>query len=217
MKEVFEAIIFDMDGVIIDSEPRHEKAFRDVFQAMGYGETHGIDFPFYYGRSDRALWVDFVDKHKPPYSLDYLLDWKERVFLEMIRAEEPIFETLPDLAARLAKRYRLAVASGSNHAVIDAVLAMKDLRRFFPVVVSVQDVSRGKPAPDVFLRAAHQLGVQPDKCCVIEDAAAGVEAALAAGMKVIGICNSLPPEQLARATWVVHYYEQIDQLLLPQP
>ncbi len=211
------AIIFDMDGVIVDSEPRHERAFLEVFEQMGYGQTHGMDFPQYYGRSDRALWIDFIAKHQPPWSLDELAEWKQRRFLEIIRQEQPIFTGLPELIEKLSARYRLAVASGSFHPVIDEVLNMKNLRRFFPVVVSVQDVPKGKPAPDVFLRAAELLGVEASRCWVIEDAAAGVEAALAAGMRVIGITNSLSAEKLARATRVVQSYEEIERLLLPGP
>jgi HAD superfamily hydrolase (TIGR01509 family) len=208
------AVIFDMDGVIVDSEPRHERAFREVFHEMGYGETHGMDFTAYYGRSDRALWLDFVSKHQPAQPLEELVAWKQGRFLEILRRDEPIFAALPELLAKLARRYRLAVASGSYHPVIDEVLAMKNLRRFFPVVVSVQDVGRGKPAPDVFLRTAELLGVPPAECCVIEDAQAGVEAALAAGMEVIAITNTLPADRLARATHVVDNYHQIEELLL---
>jgi HAD superfamily hydrolase (TIGR01549 family) len=211
----FEAIIFDMDGVIVDSEPRHERAFREVFQEIGYGETHGIEFAEYYGRSDRALWVDFIEKHKPAHTLEQLSEWKQRRFLEMIRLEQPIFADLPDLVQRLALQYRLGLASGSFHPVIDVVLSMKGLRQYFPVVVSVQDVAHGKPAPDVFLRAAELLGVRAERCCVIEDAAAGVEAGRAAGMKVIAITNSLPKEKLSRAHHVVSNYEEIARLLLP--
>jgi HAD superfamily hydrolase (TIGR01509 family) len=211
----FEAIIFDMDGVIIDSEPRHERAFREIFQEMGYGDTHGIDFPSYYGRSDRALWLDFIEKHKPAHTLEHLSEWKQQRFLNMIREEEPIFEDLPQLVQRLFSSYKLGLASGSYHAVIEVVLSMKDLRQYFPVVVSVQDVPRGKPAPDVFLRAAELLQVNPARCCVIEDAAAGIEAALAAGMTAIAITNSLPRERLARAHHVVSSYYEIDRLLLP--
>jgi HAD superfamily hydrolase (TIGR01509 family) len=210
----FSAIIFDMDGVIVDSEPRHERAFREVFDEMGYGDSHGMDFPAYYGRSDRALWLDFISKHQPPWSLEELTEWKQRRFLEIIRHERPIFLGLPELLEKLALRYKLAVASGSFHPVIDEVLAMRGLRRFFPIVVSVQDVPRGKPAPDVFLRAANLLGVSANACCVVEDSAAGVEAALAAGMAVIAITNSLAAEKLARATRVVANYDQIERWLL---
>jgi HAD superfamily hydrolase (TIGR01509 family) len=203
-----------MDGVIVDSEPRHERAFLDVFREMGYGETHGIDFPFYYGRSDHALWVDFIAKHKPGQTMEELSEWKQRRFLEMMRAEQPIFENLPELVQRLSLVYKLGLASGSYHPVIEVILSMRDLRRYFPVVVSVQDVQRGKPAPDIFLRAAELLEVEPSGCCVIEDSAAGVEAAIAAGMTVIAITNSLPKEKLTRANYVVSSYSEIDELLL---
>jgi len=131
-----------------------------------------------------------------------------------LKKDEPIFESLPGLVEKLAVKHRLAVASGSFHPVIDEVLAMKNLRRFFPVVVSAQDVAHGKPAPDVFLRAAALLGVPAVECCVIEDSAAGVEAARAAGMDVIAITNTLPAEKLSRATRVVGTYAEIEEVLL---
>ncbi|MSU20490.1 MAG: HAD family phosphatase [Pedosphaera sp.] len=210
----FQAVIFDMDGVIVDSEPAHERAFREIFHEIGYGETHGMDFAEYYGRSDRALWLDFIEKHRPIHSLDELAQWKQRRFLEMIKQDQPIFESLPELVEKLSRRYKLAVASGSFHPVIDEVLAIKNLRQFFPVVVSAQDVVHGKPAPDIFLRAAELLQIRPNACCVIEDSAAGVEAALAAGMKVIAITNTLVADRLSRATHVVASYEEIERLLL---
>lgn len=210
----FDAIIFDMDGVIVDSEPRHELAFREIFREMGYGENHGIDFPAYYGRSDHALWVDFIATHNPRQSLEELTEWKQQRFLEIIAHDQPIFEGLPELVQRLSLNYKLALASGSFHPVIDTILAMKNLRTYFPVVVSVQDVPRGKPAPDVFLRAAELLKVEPEKCCVIEDSAAGVEAALAGGMTVIAITNSLPREKLGRAHHIVESYRELDGMLL---
>jgi HAD superfamily hydrolase (TIGR01509 family) len=210
----FSAIIFDMDGVIVDSEPRHERAFLEVFEEMGYGQTHGIDFPQYYGRSDRALWLDFIEKHKPSESIEILSERKQRRFLEMIHQEQPIFENLPELVQRLSLIYKLGLASGSYHPVIDAILALKSLRQFFPVVVSAQDVQHGKPAPDVFLRAAELLRVPPAECCVIEDSAAGVEAAISAGMTVIGITNSVPREKLHHAHRIVSTYKEIDDILL---
>jgi beta-phosphoglucomutase-like phosphatase (HAD superfamily) len=92
---------------------------------------------------------------------------------------------------------------------------MKQLRRFFSVVASTQDVGKTKPAPDVFLHAARLLGVPTARCCVIEDSAAGVTAARAAGMEVIAITNSLPRERLVGATHIVDTYAEIERLLVP--
>lgn len=209
----YKSVIFDMDGVILDSEPVHERAFRDIFREMGYGEKHGINFPAYYGRSDGALWKDFIALHHPPQSLEELIAWKQRHLIELVEREQPFFEDALSLIRKLAVCYPLALASGSMHPVIDSVLALRNLRPFFKAIVSVQDVGRGKPAPDVFLRAAKELGIAPADCWVIEDAAAGVEAALAGGFRVIAITNSLPAEKLARATHVVSTYAEIERIL----
>lgn len=214
LSKKFKAIIFDMDGVIVDSEPRHERAFRQIFDAMGYGHNHGIHFPDYYGRSDRALWVDFIQKHQPRQSLEELLDWKEREFLAILNREQPIFPEIPGLVQKLAAKYPLALASGSYHTVINAVLAMQGLRERFRAIVSVQDVMHGKPAPDVFLRAAELLQVSPKDCCVIEDSVAGTQAARAAGMTAIAITNSVPASKLFAADHVVENYTELHRLLL---
>lgn len=208
------AVIFDLDGVIVDSEPLHEQAFREVFQEMGCADSHGMDFGAYYGRSDEALWHDFIAKHQPPQPLSELLAWKRNRFLEILQRQQPVFAGLPGLVEKLATRYALAVASGSPHAVIDGALGIGNLRRFFSVVVSVQDVEREKPAPDVFLRAAALLRVPSRECCVIEDSTAGVEGALAADMDVIAITNTYPSERLSRATRIVSNYSEIEALLL---
>ena len=207
------AVIFDMDGVLVDSEPIHEEAFELVFDEMGYGDNHGMDFASYYGRTDVELWRDFIDKHHPPQSFEELLSWKQRRLIDLLNERQPIFPEVITLLEKLKPHYKLAVASGSNHAVIGAVLSMRQLRSFFPVVVSVQDVPKGKPAPDVFLRTAELLHVHPKDCWVIEDSIAGIEASLAAQMRVIAIPNTLPKEKLSRATHVVSGYDQIESII----
>lgn len=182
-----QAVIFDMDGVIVDSEPRHERAFLQVLEEIGYGDRHGMRFADYIGRTDRDLWVDFVTKHRPAQTLEDLIAMKRQRTVEILRREQPLFEGLLELVETLARQYRLALASGSERAVVDTVLGLKGLRQFFGVTVSGSDIKRGKPAPDIFLRAAELLGVAPQNCCVIEDSKPGVAAGLAAGMRVIAI------------------------------
>jgi HAD superfamily hydrolase (TIGR01509 family) len=209
------AVIFDMDGVIVDSEPRHERAFLEVLRELGYGETHGLRFADYIGRTDQDLWVDFIAKHHPKQTLAELLALKRQRVLEILRQDEPLFNDLPPLVEELAKRYRLGLASGSERPIVEAVLGLKGLRRFFAVTVSGSEVARGKPAPDIFLRTAELLQVKPADCWVIEDSKPGVRAALAAGMRVIAITNTHPAAELAHATHVVKTYEEIGRLLAP--
>ena len=204
-----------MDGVIVDSEPRHQRAFMEVFQDLGYGANHGIEFDDYLGKSDQAVWDD-LSVHHPPHSMESLLELKQSRLIELIQNEQPLFEPIPKLVSNLAASYRLSVASGSLHAVIDVVLELEGLRSFFPTVVSVEDVQRGKPAPDSFLRAAELMQLEPKDLCVIEDSAAGVRAGKTAGMQVIAITNSLAATELHEADWIVDDYASIQRLLLPQ-
>lgn len=213
MKELH-AVIFDMDGVIVDSEPRHERAYLDVVRDIGYGESHGLRFADYIGRSDQELWLDFLAKHKPPHSLDDLLAMKRRRIVEILRSEQPLFDGLPALVEKLAARCKLALASGSERPVVEEVLALGGLRQYFSAVVSGSDIQRGKPEPDIFLRSAELLGVRPELCWVIEDSKPGVAAALAAGMRVIAITNTHPADELRHATDVVRTYGEIERVLL---
>ena len=209
-----EAVIFDMDGVIVDSEPRHERAYLEVVRELGYGDNHGLRFADYIGRTDQALWVDFVRKHQPAQTLEDLLAMKRRRVVEIIRCEQPLFDGLPELVEKLSGSYRLALASGSERPIVDEVLALKGLRRFFEATVSGSDITRGKPEPEIFLRAAALLGVEPEGCWVIEDSKPGVAAGLAAGMRVIAITNTHPARELRNATHVVEGYPQIERLLM---
>jgi len=208
------AVIFDMDGVIVDSEPRHERAFLEVLSEIGYADCHGLRFADYIGRADRELWVDFLARHKPVQTMEQLLAMKRERVVEIIRREQPVFDGLPELIKKLATQYRLAVASGSVRQVVQEVLSLEGLREFFPVVVSSADVKRGKPAPDIFLRAAELLEVSPKDCWVIEDSKPGVAAGVAAGMQVIAITNTHVATELTQAAYVVSTYDEVERLLL---
>lgn len=211
------AVIFDMDGVIVDSEPRHERAFLEVVQQIGYGDRHGLVFSDYVGRSDQELWVDFVTRNQPQQSLAELLAMKRQRVIEILRRDQPLFQGLPELVEKLSGRYRLALASGSERPIVEEVLNLGGLRRFFAVTISGSDIRRGKPAPDIFLRAARLLDVSPSACCAIEDSKPGVAAGLAAGMQVIAITNTHPARDLSHATRVVKTYAEIERLLLSHP
>jgi HAD superfamily hydrolase (TIGR01509 family) len=211
----FRAVIFDMDGVIVDSEPRHERAFLDVVTQLGYGANHGVEFSKYIGKTDREVWLDFVERHQPAHSLDSLLAMKRERVLEILRRDQPLFAGLPELIEKLTGRYRLALASGSEPLVVQEVLKFRGLRQFFSAVTTSSEVKHGKPAPDIFLRSAQLLEVEPRNCWVIEDSKPGVAAGLAAGMSVIAITNTHPAAELAHATRVVRTYEEIAGILLP--
>ncbi len=92
-----EAVIFDMDGVIVDSEPYHDQSFLEIWQEMGYGDCHGIHLPDFYGRSDRVLWEAFIEKHHPPQPIEQLIGLREQRLIQLLRNKRPIFDGVPEL------------------------------------------------------------------------------------------------------------------------
>jgi HAD superfamily hydrolase (TIGR01509 family) len=213
-KKQFQAVIFDMDGVIVDSEPLHQKAFEALFEELGRKHDHGITFPDYYGRSDKALLTDFLQKHKVPHALEDLTQRKLKIFLQFLREHRPVFQELHELVPALEKRYALAIASSSSHRVIDVVMEISGLRPHFKAIVGFEDIRFAKPDPEIYFTAAKRLGVRPSQCCVIEDAAMGVQAAKMAGMTCIGLTTSLPAEKLARADHIAENFHDVRRLLL---
>jgi HAD superfamily hydrolase (TIGR01509 family) len=202
-----------MDGVIVDSEPRHEAAFLEVVREIGYGDCLNLRFDDFVGRSDHELWLAFINAHQPRHTLQELLELKRQRVIEIIRREQPLFEGLTALVEKNAPSYRLGVASGSERLVVEEVLALKGLRKFFRAAVTASDVEHGKPAPDIFLHTAKLLEVSPQKCWIIEDSKPGIAAGLAAGMRVIAITNTYPASELRQATYVVNTYAEIETLL----
>lgn len=208
------AVIFDMDGVIVNSEPIHKQAFEQVVRAIGWNGRHNLNFNDYIGKSDFELWKDFVQKYKPEQTCEELIKMKRERVIRLLKRKLPFFPGVAELIEKLSKRYPLGLASGSEKKVIETVLGLKNLRGFFKAVVSSGEVYKGKPAPDIFLLTARLIGVPPNECCIIEDSKAGIEAGLSAGMRVIAITNTYKAEELKEANFVVSSYSEIEQILL---
>jgi len=212
------AVIFDMDGVLVDSEPLHERAFRETLAELGYADGAGLNFRDYVGRSDHELWQDFVRLHRPSISLEELLARKRTRVLRLLEQRRPWFPGAVRLVRALCGRVPLGLASGSERPVIEAVLEGTGLRTCFRAVVSGVEVPRGKPAPDIFLRTAALLEVPPRACWVIEDSLPGIAAARAAGMRVVAVPHTHSADDLRDADHVMEDFDGIARLLgLPEP
>ena len=178
-----DAVIFDMDGVLVDSEPFGFEALRRVMARYGlpYGEEENAEF---LGRTTLDSCQILRERHRLPEAAETLADWYVEGMLEQI-ARGPIpMAGVPEVLRRIrAAGYRMALASSAEVRVIDANLTARGLRPLFDAVVSGTQVARGKPAPDVFLAAAERLGAPPATCLVVEDSRNGLLAAKAAGMR----------------------------------
>jgi HAD superfamily hydrolase (TIGR01509 family) len=187
-----DAVVFDLDGVLIDSEHVWDEVREELAHERG-GRWHDRAQADMMGMSS-SEWSrymhDVIGLAETPTEIN---DEVVRRLLERYASALPLIDGAADAVRRLAGSFRLALASSSNRVVIDSVLAQAALAAFFEVTVSSEEVPRGKPAPDVFLEAARRLGVQPERCAAVEDSGNGIRAAHEAGMKVIAVPNSRYP------------------------
>jgi HAD superfamily hydrolase (TIGR01509 family) len=185
---VIEAVVFDLDGVLVDSEHIWDEVRKALAHERG-GRWHE-------GAQGAMMGMSSVEWSRYMHDVIGLAEPPDEINAEVVRRMEaryaenlPLVDGAVDAVSRLAGSFRLALASSSNRPLIDAVLAHAGLADLFEATVSSEEVERGKPAADVFLEAARRLGINPAQCAAIEDSANGIRAAHTAGMRVIVIPN----------------------------
>lgn len=181
------AFLFDMDGVIVDSNPLHRKAWAEYNRRHGLETTEAMQQRMYGKRNDMIV-RDYMGQHLTDAEVFAHGAAKEKLYREMLgpRLDETL---VPGLRAFLDRHAAIpkAVASNAELANIEFVLQKAGLAQYFSAVVDGQQVPNPKPHPDVYLRAAELLGIAPANCVVFEDSHGGVAAGVAAGMRVIGV------------------------------
>jgi HAD superfamily hydrolase (TIGR01509 family) len=210
-ESVIEAVVFDLDGVIVDSEHVWDAAREALARERG-GRWHE-------GAQQDMMGMSSVEWSRYMHDVIGLKDPPEEISAEVVRRLEatyredlPLIDGATEAVARLAERWPLAVASSSNRPIIDLVLGLSGLDRFFRATVSSEEVPRGKPAPDVYLEAARRLGTDPQRSAAVEDSRNGILSASAAGMRVVAIPNTrFPPDEKALAAADIVLYS-IDDL-----
>jgi beta-phosphoglucomutase family hydrolase len=184
------AVLWDMDGTLIDSAEYHWLTWRDTLAGEGFPLTHD-QFASWFGQRNDAILRRYLGERATPDVVRRLGDAKESAYRRMIR--ERGIEPLPGVVQWLTRLrdegWRQAVASSAPPANIEAILEVLHVGDCFQALVSAEEVPHGKPAPDVFLLAAHRLDVPASRCIVVEDAPAGVEAGRSGGMRTIGIAS----------------------------
>jgi HAD superfamily hydrolase (TIGR01509 family) len=190
---VIDAVVFDLDGVLVDSEEIWDRAREQLAKERG-GRWHDSAQRDMMGMSSKE-WSrymhDVIGLEEPPEEINREV---VRRLTELYGEHLPVIAGAKEAVERLAARWPLGLASSSNRELIDLVLELLGVRALFRATVSSEEVARGKPAPDVYLEAARRLGVEPTRTAAIEDSHNGMLAAKAAGMRVIAIPNShFPP------------------------
>jgi HAD superfamily hydrolase (TIGR01509 family) len=194
-----DAVVFDLDGVIVDSEHVWDEARMELAAERG-GRWHGRASRDMMGMSSlewSRYMHDVIGLSEPPEEINAEV---VRRLDELYRRELPLIDGAVEAVERLAARWPLGLASSSNRELIDLVLELSGLAKHFRATVSSEEVTRGKPAPDVYLEAAKRLGLAPEACAAVEDSENGIRSAKAAGMRVLAIPNpQYPPEDNALA------------------
>jgi beta-phosphoglucomutase family hydrolase len=187
------AVLWDMDGTLVDSEEFHWLSWRDTMSAEGVPVTHD-QFLATFGQRNDAILPNWLGAGATPERIQRIGDAKEALYRTLVR--ERGIHPLPgarEWIERLHQEgWRQAIASSAPRANVEVVLEVLGLTTDFEAIVSAEDVTAGKPDPQVFLKAAAKLGIPPARCIVVEDAAAGVEAARRAGMRSIGVSRGTP-------------------------
>jgi HAD superfamily hydrolase (TIGR01509 family) len=196
---MIEAVVFDLDGVVVDTEQVWDDVREQLVRERG-GRWHDGAQAAMMGMSSTE-WSRYMhDELGLPETPEEINDEVVRLMLERYREELPLIDGAVDAVRRLAPEFPLAVASSSNRPLIEAVLAGAGIAGLFAAAVSSEEVARGKPAPDVYLEAARLLGVEPGRCAAVEDSSNGIRAAHAAGLRVLALPNShYPPAPNALA------------------
>jgi beta-phosphoglucomutase family hydrolase len=209
MSDAIQAVIWDLDGVIIDSADEHRRAWQRLAREEGIVMTDA-DFWATFGRRNDDIFATIWGE-MPPERAKELADRKEMYFRELIReSAAPLPGSIELMRGLHEAGFLQALASSTPIENIQLISDILGLKRYLTAIISGETVARGKPAPDIFLKAARELHMDPTKCLVIEDAVAGVQAAHAAGMRCIAVAGDRDLPGLREAELMVKDLTEVD-------
>ena len=211
------AVVFDFDGVLVNTEDLHLLAYQQTFVGRGWSLDRDAYFDNYLGFDDLGLIRGFAADHGLRLSeaeVEAILIEKSRRYEKMVETQPVLYPTAAAAIARLGSTFKLAIASGSLRSEIMAILRASQLAQAFSVVVGADDVDKSKPAPDSYIAAVERLGVGAASAVAIEDAPLGILAARTAGLRTIGITTSYPRRALTDANHVVDSLDEVSTELV---
>lgn len=197
------AVLFDMDGVIIDSNPFHKIALKEFCKQRGHDLTEELLREKIYGRTNKE-WIPNVFGPLPEDVRSRYAEEKEAMFRDIYKADvKPVPGLIPFLEDLHRHNVLKTISTSAPRSNVDFTLAHIPIARYFEAILDEAFVTHGKPDPEIYLKSAAALGVAPQHCVVIEDSLSGVLAGKAAGCKVVGITTTHTPEELANTDLVI--------------
>jgi beta-phosphoglucomutase len=221
---VIEAIVFDFDGVLADSEPLHFRAMREMMATLGLTLTEEHYYSAYVGFDDEGVFRLIEQEQGWTFGerqVAALIDQKTAIFQDLVASADVLFPGAVECLDRLGARYPLGIASGALKQEILQILRQHGLEDRFRFIVASGDTPRGKPAPDPYARAAELHRLPPAACLAIEDSRWGIDAAKAAGLKCVGITTTFDAAALPNADAVIGSLDEFTvafvESLIPNP
>jgi beta-phosphoglucomutase family hydrolase len=214
----YTALIFDMDGTLVHNMPFHNQALQDALAKAGVQIQMEPDefYRFIYGKKTEEVLRALLGPQASDAEIAYLCERKEVLYRKRFACcREPLPGLLHLLEQARAQGILMAVASAAPPDNIPFILDELDLRRYFTVVVNGHEVQQGKPHPEIFLKAARTLDVEPASCLVFEDALSGIEAARRAGMDAVMLCTTIDAQEVAGQSHVLCAVPDFTHLDLP--
>ena len=206
---MFRAVIFDMDGVVIDSEESHILSEKKAFSKYGI-KIKSNELREYSGTTAKYMFSMLIEKYNLDAVPDDILNEKNKWIYDYVKEKAVLFRGFSELVRELKRmKVKTALASSSPKKLVEFVVKNYNLRSVFNAVVSGDDVAKSKPDPEIFLLAARLLGIKPEDCAVIEDAVTGVVSAKSAGMYCIAVTNTFPKEKLKIADLIIRSLEEL--------
>lgn len=212
-------VIFDMDGVITDSEPLHQKCEKDMFRLLGINVTDE-EHNSLVGASDETIWTRLDSLHSLPVTINEAVQLKKTMYDKYLKQDNNL-QPLPyvsELIGNLVSQgFFLALASSSPRMQIDYILDKFNFDNYFNAIICGDDVKNGKPHPEIFLKTAKLLDINPESCVVIEDSHNGITAAKKARMKCIGYLNPNSGNQdLSNADLLISSFKELSVKIIDQ-
>lgn len=209
------AVIFDMDGVLVDNSEIHKDAFEELFRRHGFSASRD-QLLFQFGKTNTRIFWDLFGKDRfAQEEIDRLGKEKEEIYREMFERQIVPAPGLVDLLKALkAKGAKVAVGSSGPLSNVQFVLDRCGIAEYFDAIANGDMISRGKPDPEVFLLAAKLMDTDPAECIVFEDAVVGIEAGKRAGMTVIAMDTTFPREMLSDYDAMISDFTEVDASIL---
>lgn len=196
----FKTVLWDMDGVIVDSEPLHVAAFRATLATQKYELTDEQYRAYFAGRTDEAGFIEYFKFINETVDVPVLMREKARAYLELAANQLVMYPGVIETMKFLHEHsVRMALVTGSLRVEADTVVHAFALEKYFDAIVTADDIKHGKPHPEGYLAAANLLHARPEDCLVIEDSPSGVQAAVAADMYAVGVLHTHPEAKLRNA------------------